>query len=97
MVLVLSGRLVPFDKHDPDAVFSGRVFIDDGGNIEHVGKGNAAAPAGFATAPVIDVGSSFIIPGLIDLHNHIGYNTLPLWTEPSQTTPVAADNRRVRG
>ena len=27
------------------------------------------------------------MPGLIDLHNHLAYNTLPLWVEPSQQTP----------
>lgn len=87
MVLVVAGRVVPCDKSDPDAVFKGRVFIDDAGNIEHIAKGNGSAPAGFSAAPVIDVGTSFILPGLIDLHNHIGYNTLPLWVEPTKTTP----------
>jgi cytosine/adenosine deaminase-related metal-dependent hydrolase len=89
MALVLSGQVVPCDASDPDAVFAGRVFIDDGGNIEQVGKGNAAGPAGFAAAKVIDVGNDFIVPGLIDLHNHIGYNTLPLWAEPTRKTPYA--------
>src|SRR5207342_1578376 len=32
--------------------------------------------------PVVDVGDAYVMPGLIDLHNHLGYNTLPLWTEP---------------
>ena len=31
----------------------------------------------------------FVLPGLIDLHNHIGYNSLPLWTEPKQKTAFA--------
>lgn len=87
MALVVAGRVVPCDQNDPDAVFAGRVFIDDDGAIEHVAKGNGSAPAGFATAPVIDAGDDFVIPGLIDLHNHIGYNTLPLWAEPTKTTP----------
>ena len=78
MALVIAGRVVPCDKNDPDAVFAGRVFVDNDGNIEHVGKDNTPAPAGFAAAPVIDAGNNFIVPGLIDLHNHIGYNTLPL-------------------
>jgi len=88
-MLVIAGRIAPCDKNEPDAVFAGRVFIDDGGNIEHVGKGNAPTPAGFAAAPVIDVGDNFVVPGLIDLHNHIGYNTLPLWAEPTRKTPYA--------
>ncbi len=89
MALVIHGRIVPLDRSDPDAVFTGRVFIDDSGTVERVTAGNAAAPSGFAAARVIDVGASFVLPGLIDIHNHIGYNTLPLWTEPTQKTPFA--------
>lgn len=89
MVLVLAGRVVPCDQNDPDAVFKGRVFLNDAGSIEHVARGTGGAPAGFANAPVLDLGNDFILPGLIDLHNHIGYNTLPLWAEPTRTTPYA--------
>ena len=89
MALVISGQIVPCDKNDPDAVFAGRVFIDDHGTIADVIKGNATTPAGFANARVIDVGPDFVIPGLIDLHNHIGYNTLPLWAEATRKTPYA--------
>lgn len=89
MALVLVGRCLPCDASDPDAVFDGRVFINDAGDVEKVVKGGAAAPAGFATATTIDLGSNFIIPGLIDLHNHIGYNTLPLWAEPTRKNPYA--------
>ena len=60
MALVIAGRVVPCDKNDPDAVFAGRVFVDNDGNIEHVGKDNTPAPAGFAAAPVIDVGNNWI-------------------------------------
>ena len=38
---------------------------------------------------MVDVGDAFVLPGFIDLHNHIGYNTLPLWTEPTQATAFA--------
>ena len=37
---------------------------------------------------MVDVGDAFVVPGLIDLHNHIGYNTLPLWTEPTAEDAV---------
>ena len=30
-----------------------------------------------------------ICPGFIDLHNHLAYNTLPLWAEPDRTSPWA--------
>ena len=89
MALVISGRIVPLDAADPDAMFQGRVYLDDSGTIESVSSSGAAPPAGFSTAPVIDVGEAFVLPGLIDLHNHIGYNALPVWTEPKQKTPFA--------
>jgi 5-methylthioadenosine/S-adenosylhomocysteine deaminase len=87
MALVLAGRCIPCAVDDPDAVFDGRVYITDDGHLEKVVKNGGAAPAGFASATVLDVKDSYIVPGLIDLHNHIGYNTLPLWTEPSRTRP----------
>src|SRR5829696_2370854 len=87
MALVIRGRIVPLDRDKPDAVFKGRVFIDPSGTIERVTSGTDAAPAGFDSVPELDVGDAFVVPGLIDLHNHIGYNTLPLWSEPSQDVP----------
>lgn len=87
--MVLSGQCVPCDKQDPKAVFKGRVFVTDEGLVEKVVKDGGTAPAGFQTAPVFDLGNSYIVPGLIDLHNHIGYNTLPLWAEPTRNTPYA--------
>ena len=89
MALIVAGRIVPLDEGDPDAVFQGRVFVDDSGTIERVTSGTDSAPSGFSAAPVIDVGDAFVLPGFIDLHNHIGYNTLPLWTEPTQEIAFA--------
>jgi 5-methylthioadenosine/S-adenosylhomocysteine deaminase len=89
MALVIKGRIAPLDRDDPDAVFAGRVFIDDSGSIERVTRGNAAAPSGFSTTKEVDVGTNLVLPGFIDLHNHVGYNTLPLWAEPKQKTPFA--------
>jgi 5-methylthioadenosine/S-adenosylhomocysteine deaminase len=87
MVLVLAGRCVPMASGDPDAVFNGRVYISDSGKIEKVSAGNGGAPAGFAAAPVIDLGDALILPGFIDMHNHIAYNTLPLWAEETRELP----------
>lgn len=89
MALVVAGRIVPLDPADPNVDFKGRVFIDDSGTIEQVAADNGAAPTGFANAPTIDVGNAFVLPGLIDLHNHIGYNALPLWSEPKQVNAFA--------
>ena len=97
MPLIVAGRIVPLDnKTDPDAMFAGRVFIDDSGMVERVTAGNAAAPAGFATATEVNAGDAFVLPGLIDLHNHIGYNTLPLWAEETQKVAYAHHNSWTR-
>ncbi len=85
----IRGRLVPMTS-DPSvaatdtAVFTGRVWIGDDGLVKAVTKGNKAGPPEFRDAPVVDVGSALVMPGLIDLHNHLAYNTLPLWSEPRQ-------------
>lgn len=86
----IHGRIVPMSD-DPAfggaTVFTGRVWVADDGTIAAVTRGTARAPTGFEHAPVVDVGTDLVLPGLIDLHNHLAYNTLPLWTEPSRTTP----------
>jgi 5-methylthioadenosine/S-adenosylhomocysteine deaminase len=95
------GRLVPLPS-DPtvapnhSAVFTGRVWIGEDGTIKAVSRGSTPGPAGSEAAKVIDVGSSLVIPGLIDLHNHLAYNTLPLWTEPTQQTPFLHHNSWTR-
>jgi cytosine/adenosine deaminase-related metal-dependent hydrolase len=92
MALVIAGRIVPMSSTDPSAVFAGRIYLGDDGFLDAVTAGNATAPPGFANAPVIDAADAFVMPGLIDLHNHLGYNALPLWTEPSQKKPFLHHN-----
>src|SRR6266540_7231224 len=92
VALVIRGRLVPMASDqavgpDPLARFRGRVWIGDDGVVKAVTRGTKARPPGFDAAPVVDVGSSLVFPGLVDLHNHLAYNTLPLWVEPAQQTP----------
>ena len=36
MSLVISGKIVPLDREDPDAAFKGRVFLDDSGAVERM-------------------------------------------------------------
>ncbi len=67
--------------------FSGTVWIGDDGRVAAVTRSRAHPPQGFESATVVDVGTSIVMPGLVDLHNHLAYNTLPLWTEPSQVAP----------
>jgi 5-methylthioadenosine/S-adenosylhomocysteine deaminase len=97
VALVIRGRLVPMASDpavspDPLARFRGRVWIGDDGVVQAVTRGTKAGPPGFQAAPVVDVGGSLVFPGLIDLHNHLAYNTLSLWVEPAQPTPFRHHN-----
>ena len=55
----------------------GAVYITDG-RIERVTDESTRAPTGYEGAPRVRV-DGVVAPGLIDLHNHLAYNTLPLW------------------
>jgi 5-methylthioadenosine/S-adenosylhomocysteine deaminase len=92
MALVIRGRILPMSKADPSALFTGNVYLGDDGVVEAVIAGNGSPPAGFTNAPLVDVGKALVIPGIIDLHNHLGYNALPLWSEPDQTKPFLHHN-----
>jgi 5-methylthioadenosine/S-adenosylhomocysteine deaminase len=96
----IRGRLVPLSSDpavasDEAAVFTGRGMAEEG-KIIAVTKGSKPGPPGSEAAPVIDVGRSLVMPGLIDLHNHLAYNTLPLWTDPAQQTPFVHHNSWTR-
>jgi cytosine/adenosine deaminase-related metal-dependent hydrolase len=54
------------------------VYIDRGA-IVAVQERGAAPPEGFETVPRVDTGGT-LYPGLIELHNHLAYNALPLWS-----------------
>lgn len=82
MTLVLTGTIATFDE-DGRTLEDGAIYINEG-VIDAVQPRRAAAPAGFARARAVAVGGN-IYPGLIDLHNHLAYNTLPLWKAPRST------------
>ncbi|MBV9605525.1 MAG: amidohydrolase family protein [Solirubrobacterales bacterium] len=44
-----------------------------------------AAPAGFDGVTPLQTGGT-VLPGLIELHNHLAYNVLPLWQVPQRYT-----------
>lgn len=81
--LVLVGRVVTMNEQFR-VIQRGAVYIDRG-SIVHVKAADAETPAEFAGAARIDVGGT-IYPGLIDLHNHLAYNALPLWNVPKKFT-----------
>jgi len=62
----------------------GVVYIR-GNIIAAVQPSSAPQPVGFDQASKVDTGGT-IYPGLIELHNHLSYNALPLWDVPKKYT-----------
>src|SRR5262245_64829200 len=83
-MLVLEGEVATMRAAAP-ASAPGAVYVGDDGLVAAVTPLDGE-PAGFAGAQRVATGG-VIYPGLIDLHNHLLYNTLPLWTEPGRATP----------
>jgi cytosine/adenosine deaminase-related metal-dependent hydrolase len=91
-MLVMRGTVVTM-RPSGEVFAQGAVYLDDHGLIAAVTPQDPE-PAGFQTAPTITSGG-LIYPGLIDLHNHLLYNSLPLWTEPARTSPWTSHNQWV--
>jgi len=79
MQLILTGVAVTFDD-DRHVVRNAAVYIS-GDTIEAIQPASKAPPAGYANATRVST-DGFIYPGLIDLHSHLAYNFLPLWSAP---------------
>ena len=72
----LAGRVVTMD--DAFTVKNDAVVYIDRGSIVAILDRKAPKPAGFEAVAVVATGGT-IFPGLIELHNHLSYNALPLW------------------
>jgi len=81
--LVVTGHLVTFDDAQPE-IPDGALCVDVHGVIQAVQRRTDPLPGGFDGATTVDTGG-VVYPGLIDLHNHVAYNCLPLWTAPDRT------------
>jgi 5-methylthioadenosine/S-adenosylhomocysteine deaminase len=79
MKYVLKGRVATMDGAFT-VLQPGAVYVD-GQNIIAVQDGAAPPPPGFAGATILGP-SGVIFPGLIELHNHLSYNALTMWSEP---------------
>ena len=88
MSLVVTGRVVTFDAQRP-VLDDGAVYVGDDGLIDAVQDRGDAPPAGFEHAHRVTSGG-VVYPGLIDLHNHIAYNCLSLWSPPGRTEPYTS-------
>ena len=80
---ILDGRIVMMTGPE-EVIEDGRIYID-GGTITAVQEAGAPRPAGFENARLINSGGT-IYPGLVELHNHLAYNVLPLWEVPRRYT-----------
>ena len=80
---VLEGRVVTMDGA-LTVLDHGRVYVN-AGDISKVLPASDPVPADFAGAPVVVTGGT-IYPGLIELHNHLSYDVIPLWPVPKQFT-----------
>src|SRR5437763_7570396 len=75
----LQGRIVTMDKANT-VLNDGTVYVDSGKIVAVRAKGEPP-PVAFATVQWVDTQGT-IYPGLIELHNHLSYNALPLWNVP---------------
>jgi 5-methylthioadenosine/S-adenosylhomocysteine deaminase len=72
----LRGQIVTMDE-TVSVIDSGVVYIQ-GREIVRIGRASESSPPGF-DGLILDT-SGTIYPGLIDLHNHLSYNVLPMWS-----------------
>ena len=75
--LALVGRIVTMD--DTFTVKDDAILYVDRGSIVAVQDRARLAPAGFEKVAPVDTGAT-LFPGLIELHNHLSYNALPIWS-----------------
>jgi 5-methylthioadenosine/S-adenosylhomocysteine deaminase len=73
----LAGRVVTMD--DAFTVRSDAIVYIDQGCFVAVQERAQPAPDGFGDVKVVETHGT-IFPGLIELHNHLSYNALPLWS-----------------
>ena len=75
---LLKGRVVTMDG-ETNVINDGNVMVRNG-KITGVWASNTNPPAGvdFTDVPIVETDGT-IYPGLIDLHNHVHYNHIPLW------------------
>jgi len=80
---ILAGDLVTMDAAGR-VVRGGRLCLQDAAIVAMLDPGDPL-PAGFQGVDVLETGGT-LYPGLVELHNHLTYNYLPLWTVPARYT-----------
>jgi 5-methylthioadenosine/S-adenosylhomocysteine deaminase len=77
---IVLGTAVTMDP-EREVVRGAAIYVDEEGTIEAVQGSRQAPPSGYARARRVET-KGLVFPGLVDLHNHLAYNTLPLWKAP---------------
>jgi imidazolonepropionase-like amidohydrolase len=77
---ILAGRVATMGPRG--VIPDGRIYLQ-GRLIKAVGSATDPIPQGFTGAPQVATGGT-IYPGLIELHNHLSYNAMPLWEVPTK-------------
>jgi 5-methylthioadenosine/S-adenosylhomocysteine deaminase len=86
---VLSGTVVTMDASLPEAsqVFPGKIYVQ-GNRILDVLHAADPLPAYAAGAVSVETGA-LIFPGLMNIHDHIAFNTIPAWNVPALMQDVS--------
>jgi hypothetical protein len=86
---VLIGTLVTMDETLPEAaqVYPGSIYVQGNRIIGLVPTGQPLPPDA-AGAPMIDT-EAMIFPGLMNIHDHITFNTIPAWHVPALMQDVS--------
>jgi 5-methylthioadenosine/S-adenosylhomocysteine deaminase len=79
----LAGRIVTMDPKST-VIMDGTIWIADAA-IAAITKRGDPVPDGFAGVVPVETDGT-VLPGLIELHNHLAYNALPLWNVPQTYT-----------
>src|SRR5262249_8180377 len=82
-VQALNGTVVTMQN--PGAVLQDHTIYIRDGLIVDIRPGGAPSPDGFGGVAALKTGG-LIFPGMIDLHNHLAYDVLPLWQVPKKYT-----------
>ena len=83
--LVITGLVTTLDGPKGHTPKKATVWIREG--LIAAVTAPTAVVVGFDQVPRVDVGNAFILPGFTDLHNHVGYHLLGLWSESTRSDP----------
>ena len=79
--LILKGTIVPMTAEDA-VIENGQILIQNEKIVAIIGEGEAW-PATVNTAGAVEVDTGgYIFPGMLNIHSHTAYNTLPIWEAP---------------